>query len=297
MGLENSKRWHWVVVSLAVGPMLAFMNSQAEPGAGLRSMAGTEFEREITLKEVPGEQPNIKNVVVHPPQVGAYEKPVHVVTMDRAVYDRTDKGWRYQKYALQAEVPYVTFGGQGRRPGPQQAPAVSPDRTILTVLSEMKGANPTIKYKYAWWEEPVWRYSLWTGSSLAVIGGIWPTVILLLIGAGLAPQPKEPKYDLERFGKGETPGSAPMPEKREMTEEERSQLASQIDKLEENIGTAAVMTDVPAPTGAAAGGEIRKLTGGPVEIAAVEKEEEDKEYKGEFYPVARPVHHDEAARH
>jgi hypothetical protein len=267
--------------------MLAFMNSQAEPGAGLRSMAGSEFEREITLKEVPGEQPNLKNVVVHPAQVGAYDKPVHVVTLERAVYDRQDKGWRYQPYAMQAEVPYVSYAGRGGG-----ASAAGSDRTIVSALEEIKSKNATVTFRYAWWEEPTWRYALWSGGALAVIGGVWPTVVSLLIGAGLAPKPKEKEYDLERFGKSEASGTAagtPSVERKEMSDEDRSRLATQLDTLEKNIGSAAVMTDVPGvgkgqPGGAA---PIRQLNGGPVEVMAAEKGDEDKEYKGEFYPVAK----------
>lgn len=289
MGIENSKRWHWILVAMAVGPMLAYMNGQAEPGAGLRSMSGSEFEREIARKDVPGDNPNLRNVVVHPALVGAYDKPVHVVTMERAVYDQKDKGWRYQPYALQAEVPYVT-ASSGRRGGP--APAASADRTILTVLSDLAAKSPdSVKYKYAWWEEPKWSYALWTAGSAVAIGGVWPTVLSLLLGAGLGPKPKEEEYDLDRFqsSAGEEESAAKEPAK-EMSEEDREKLKTQLDKLEQNIGTAAVMTSAPAPADGAAAGPapIRQLNGGPVESQVpLEKEEDDKEYKGEFYPVAR----------
>lgn len=298
MGIENSKRWHWIVVALVVGPALAFMNGQAEPGAGLRSMSGAEFEREVALKEVPGDNPNLKNVVVHPAQIGAYDKPVFVVTMDRAVFDKKEKGWRYQPYALQAEVPYVSSDGAGRRGGPAAASsASSPDRTILDALKDLSAKTPTIKYKYAWWEEPKWSYGLWSAGSLAAIGGIWPTVLALMLGAGLGPKPKEPEYDLDRFksSEGETESAAANPAPKTMSDDDRQRLHTQLEKLEQNIGSAAVMTDVPAPSQAqgaagAAGGPapIRQLNGGPVEMQApLDKEDEDKEYKGEFYPVAR----------
>lgn len=295
MGIENTKRWHWILVSLAVGPLLAFMNGQAEPGAGLRSMSGSEFEREVALKEVPGGNPNLKNVVVHPAIPGAYDKPVHVVTMERAVYDQKDKGWRYQPYALQAEVPYVSYAPGGRRGQSGPAAPISPNRTILNALTDLAAKNPaSVKYKYAWWEEPKWSYGLWTAGSVVAIGGIWPTVLSLLLGAGLGPKPKEEEYDLDRFQSSPSSGEeeAAKPAPKEMSEADREKLHAQIDKLEQNIGTAAVMTAGPnplAPPAASTGpAPIRQLNGGPVELQTpTEKEEDDKEYKGEFYPVAR----------
>jgi hypothetical protein len=43
-------------------------------------------------------------------------------------------------------------------------------------------------------------------------------------------------------------------------------------------------TAAPVPAG-----PPKKLTGGPLETAAIQQQEEDKNYRGEFYPVERPV--------
>lgn len=293
MGIENVKRWQWVLIGALAGSALAFMNASAEPGAGLRSLSAAEFEREIALKEVPGDQPNLRKVTVHPPLIGAYDKPVYVVTMDRAVYDRKEKGWRYQPYALQAEVPYVS--------GPPRsgaAPAVDTNRTVLTALTEMAAKNPAVKFRYAWWQETRWAYALWMVGSVVAIGGIWPTIVNLLIGAGLGPKPKEKEYDLKRFerpagaaAEDDALGGKPAP--KVMSDEERDQLAAQLDKLEKSVNPGSLLTDVPAPVQGQKQGPtpVRQLSGGPVEIQApLSKEDEDKEYKGEFYPVAIPTH-------
>lgn len=291
MGIENSKRWHWVLVSLVVGPMLAFMNGQREIEAGMRSISGAEFEHEIAAKEVPGGNPNLKDVLVHPAKAAVYGKPVYVLTMQRAIFETDKKGWTYEPYAMEAEVPYISFATSRHRTG-KPIPA-DPNRTIVSALSEMAAKNPEIHYRYAWWEEPRWSYAIWTGGALAVIGGIWPTVLSLLVGAGFGPKVKEKEYDLDRFGKseaGEEEDPTVKPEKKEMSDDDKANLAAQLDKLEKNIGTAAVMTDVPAPGNAQTDNgpvPIRQLSGGPVEVAAVAKEEENKEYKGEFYPVAK----------
>jgi hypothetical protein len=296
MGIENSKRWHWALAALAVGPMLAFVNLQVEPGASLPTISPAEFEQEVQSRAVPGNRPKLENIVVHhtvPGDQAARGVPVTPVTMTRWMIDAKAGGWKPHQYRLDAETPFITAQG-GRRSKP--AAPIDKERSVRTVLAEVSAKNPWIKYKNAWWEEPGTAYAVWTGGALAVIGGVWPTVLSLMLGAGLGPQKKEEEYDLDRFGKGEPAGEekAPEPVAKEMSEADRERLQTQIRALQENVGTAAVMSGAPAPligvAAAMAGGPapIRQLNGGPVESQApAEKEEEDKEYKGEFYPVAR----------
>ncbi|HZZ44279.1 MAG TPA: hypothetical protein VFE58_15195 [Tepidisphaeraceae bacterium] len=290
MSIANVKRWQWVAMSLVVGPMLAFMNSLGEPGAGLVPTSAPEFEQNVLRHDVPGDLPRIKNIVVYPAEVGANGTPVYLVTLDEAVFDSANKGWNYKKSKFEADVPYVSYNGNGRHMTAIRTAHPDKSRTILTALNEIVAKNPTVKYQYAWWEEPKWSYGLWTAGSVLVIGGIWPVLLSLLVGAGLGPKVEEKEYDLERFGKSEEEEVKPEPVKKEMSEEDRDKLTEQLDRLEKNIGSAAVMTDVPAPSGVMAAGPapIRQLSGGPVEVAVgASKEDEDKEYKGEFYPVAK----------
>jgi hypothetical protein len=81
------------------------------------------------------------------------------------------------------------------------------------------------------------------------------------------------------------------------TAADHQQLNAMLDRLEENTAGVA-STSSPVPTGApgAADGPLhpattRVLDGKPLEVsqAGAEHSDDPKDYKGEFYPVARPI--------
>jgi hypothetical protein len=278
MGIENLKRWHWILIGLFVGLVVAYVNLGLEPTYP-RTMGQQEFERDLDrTQDVNGtEYRVIRDITVHPQVDGVYNKPVQVLTFQKFTFVPKDGVWKYFPYAFRAELPY--------RPTNDNTSL----NTVSAFLSDLGKQDPTIKYKYAWWEERNWSIALWTLGSVIVIGGIWPFVIQLLIGAGLAkpPKPKE-EYDLERFGKGKQDAKAAGRPK-EMTVAEQDRLRRMNEEMERDL----------APSGArvTAGGvvtetqaQITKLTGGPLEDKTAEQEEIEKEYKGEFYPVVKATH-------
>ena len=103
-------------------------------------------------------------------------------------------------------------------------------------MKAVQEENKLVTYQFAWWEVPKYQYAIWTAGCLVVIGGIWPTIINLLIGAGLGPKKKEEDYDLNRFGRGKTKTETAPAARRGMTTAEQSQLANADAESGERVG-------------------------------------------------------------
>jgi hypothetical protein len=154
-------------------------------------------------------------------------------------------------------------------------------------MKALQVENNQITYKNAWWDQPRYQYAIWAGGCFVVIGGIWPTIISLLVGAGFGPQKKEKDYDLDRFGKGKTAGATTPSGRRDMTAAEQSQLERLTANMEGDLAPSGAARGSGAAAEGASEQPVKKLDSKPLEIAQMEKEKEDKEYKGEFYPVAK----------
>jgi hypothetical protein len=162
---------------------------------------------------------------------------------------------------------------------------------VRDYLATLKKNNPdlTIRYRFAWWRQTWAIYLLWTGTSLLLIGGVWPSVISLMVGAGLGFNKEDsgPAYDLDRF-KGEAtavPGA-----RREPTAEELERLHRLEDELEKRLEAERLGIPMPEDQPAvAATAAPRQLNGGPLEAATANNPAEEHDYKGEFYPVDRHV--------
>ena len=112
------------------------------------------------------------------------------------------------------------------------------------------------------------------------------TVLMVGAGLGFHREEKGPDYDLDRFkGEAEKKG-APQP-----TNADMQHLHELEDELERKLAAQRAGMPIPEdePVGAASG-PAKKLDGGPLEAANLDKPPEDHEYKGEFYPVDRHIH-------
>lgn len=172
--------------------------------------------------------------------------------------------------------------------------------TVLDYLAEMKQREPRIEYRYAFEREPGVTVGIGAGIGFLLVGVVWPLVLGRLVAAGLGPPKKEKKPSLRHYKPKPEDNDLPEMEGRKVvTAEDRAQLEEYTKTLEESVGHA------PTTVGSAASQDrhdtpIRKLDGGPLEQAAIpETEEEEKEYVGEWYPVARPhkKHGEEDERH
>ncbi|MBV8782053.1 MAG: hypothetical protein JO353_11705 [Phycisphaerae bacterium] len=155
-----------------------------------------------------------------------------------------------------------------------------------------------MKFRYGWEYEANWGMVLWAAAGVIVIGGVWPTFLDAIVGAGFGKPHKskrdEDKEYLARFGKGRPEAKA---SKKTVSDAARRQL----DEL-----NAALSADL-APAGEGHHGPAQQaepeampslLQGSDAAAPAVtatthedhgltEEELRNKYKGGDFYPVAR----------
>lgn len=269
MDFSDVKKWHIALALPVFTAALTFSYLQMEPAANPRTTSPSNFEQALLSRPVGRDKPvpRVQNIRVYPPVDGLY-----TVNFDQLVEDRANDRWLLQPWSFTARSP---------RPDSNQ--------TILEWLEQLRASNPQqVQFTYEWWREPKRLWSIWgvfTGV-LLLWGVVIPGVMWLVRGgarelkeaATMKPPPPSPAQAAAATGP---------------SAEDKARLDEMIDRLEESTATVATATSVAAP---AAGTQTptsapapKILSGKPLEpVAALDKPEEPKEYKGEFYPVARP---------
>jgi hypothetical protein len=229
-------------------------------------------------------QPILRNLVVYPP----YEPPTgdstDVVARQPVRGERlqaTRNGRRvYMPFVLFAPVPFK-FDAKAAPPGPRYS--------VRDLLEQRKLARSgaDTSYAYAWWATTPMIVALWGGGSFALIGGAWPVVLSLLVGAGFGRHDaKEPAYDLDRFGNGEPAAAAAGPVRDMDAEMARlHELEQQLEaSLADGAGAATPEAESPAPVLPV---PLLGTSGDPEPDGA---ERREHHYRGQFYPVDIPDH-------
>jgi hypothetical protein len=282
MGIENIKRWQWMILGVLVGLAFAYMNQASSPGndnwSG-RKVGQATFERLAKEKPIAG-NPVIRSLRLFPAQVSpATGQRVVVVEFDQLLQTKDAEVWEYVPTRFEAIEPYV----------PVRGPKPATDQTVEQYLAEVAKENPALASRYAWWTEPKWAYTVWGAGGFVVIGIVWPTIVNLLIGAGLGrpPAPKE-EYDLSRFKGTPEPAPAPKPVVADM-----GSLETLNASLEKDLEAAGVLGNRSTDPDDSVAGEpvIKPLNAGPLDAPPETKTEADKPSEhfkgGVFYPVAR----------
>lgn len=269
MQVQDLKRWHWLIVSVVVGLALSYVWSSVEWDENLPTIGQREFEAGLTVP-YPA-QGHLQKVTVMPLGEGA-----HKVVAQRVVNTRTPGVIELRPVAFRAAVPYKA--GTWRGDGEDYA-------DVLAFLKRAKEISPELSYRYAWFRETWAIFMLWTGASVLLIGGVWPSVVSLMVGAGLGLQrePKGPDYDLDRF-KAE---AEKQPERREPTADEIAHLRQLEEELERKLQAQQLGMPIPEDEPSDAPAAPMKLDGAPLEAAKLPQQEQEHDYKGEFYPVDR----------
>ena len=271
MQVQDFKRWHWLVISLVVGLALSYVWSSVEWDETLPTIGQRDFENGLITPYA--KLGHLLNVTVMPLGDGA-----HKVIAQRVVDVRTPGEMKLQKVAFRAAIPYAagTWRGDGEE-----------HRDVLAFLENAREIAPELNYRYAWFRETWAIFMLWTGASVLLIGGVWPSVISLMVGAGLGLQrePKGPDYDLDRF-KAEAEKTS---ERREPSADEIAHIRQLEEELERKLKAQELGMPIPEdqPAAGAAPAGPMKLDGGPLEATATPQQQEEHDYKGEFYPVDR----------
>lgn len=273
MHVQDLKRWHWAVIAVVVGLALSYVWSNVEWDENLPTVGQRDFENGLTIKyPQPG---HLAHVTVMPPQEGKNKIVAEQVRMTK-----TPGVVELRPVAYMADSPYKAGVWRGD---------ASEFPNVREFLTKTKEGNADLSFRYAWWRERWATYLLWTGASILLIGGVWPSIVSLMVGAGLGIKREastDPDYDLERFKSEE--------EKKKMaggpTPEQLAHMRELEDELERKLAAERAGMPIPEdePTSAAAAA-ARKLEGGPLQAANLDKPPEDHDYKGEFYPVDRHI--------
>jgi hypothetical protein len=297
MPIEDLKRWHWALIGCVVGLVLGFgqVYGGNEPATDLPSIGQQEFEEALRATPRDG-LPVLDNVTVYPGSAGEPD----LVTMDRrtdwGLYARIRDAESGTARANTRQVKYVQHRFYARKPfkplvpvpgaAPVAGGATYTVRDYVHDLSKTE-AGAAVRYRFAWWRRPATLVGLWAAGSTLLIGGVWPTVLNLLTGAGFGRRtPKDPDYDLSRFK------SEPDAGKSESPAADAAAVEDHVRRLEEELargltaGVGAAGRDHPPQPP-----PVKPLVAAPLEVPAPAGDE-DKEYQGEFYPVVKP-HHDE----
>ncbi len=288
MGLEDLRRWQWAAVGLIAG--LAFGGVQAYHGPNLDD----GFDRTLNS------QREFENGVVLPvdDKGGRYFGSIFDITIHPK--DESGKTWLTFMQVYPGKDRTEGIGRRVRffvsdpyKPIAQIPTDPKPDLTVSEYLGDLKEKFPQaqIQFRYAWWEVPRNTLAIGAVAGLVLIGGIWPSVVGLLTGGGIwGPKRREkPAMDMSRYGNSDN--AAPSGASAGMTDADRAQMEDMENAMLANLGGFGVggresdSVDEDVPT-------VKPLTGGPLEggaaAAAARAEAESKEYKGDFYPVARP---------
>lgn len=271
METGNLRKWH-VAVGLSIfSAVMVWAYLQLEPQANPRTTSPMMFERSLFARPVgrTNPQPVVQDIRVYPPLEGLY-----VVNFVQLVPDRVNDRWLRQEWSFTAKTP--TQGSE---------------EDILSWLQRLQKQNPEIKFTYEWWREPKRLWTIWgvVAGVLTLWGVVLPTVMWVAKGGA-----KEAMANAKARPVEKDP-LAPAAASQGVTREDRDRLDSMIDDLETSTSGLGVTSAAPAPsTGTAPAGmphAPRVLSDKPLEqSAAPTKEDEHKEYKGEFYPVAKAGH-------
>jgi hypothetical protein len=276
MAIQNIKRWQWILVSLVVGYALGYI--QHLPTENWQKVFGDTIPQRQFEEGLTREQSGLRwfrNIVVYRDRVEAGGKnvPVYIVAGDyfNGKFE-TQNGqqvavWRPRCYI--AEGPYQPISGSADPQG------------MKTVIEYLKGVQG-VSYTYAWWRDPRWGIAFWTVGSLLLIGGIWPTVINLLVFGSLFRPAEEKGIDLSKVSaqlqqQGGQVSGADLAAVEKMGGELEAELAAE-------AGPAAPpqTADGPAP--------VKALTATQLEVEAAEQDREGKAFgqdRDDFYPTER----------
>jgi hypothetical protein len=278
MAIADLKQWHWIGIGFVVGAALTVVRVSfpADERAGaVRTIGAGRFVQKVRASARDG-VPALRGVTVHPPRRMASEsgaRRANYVTGE-ILETGADGRSNYVPFAFYAEIPF-------RVPG--AGAAQSTTYSVLHHLAEASGSGHAIDYRYAWWETPRMITALWGGGSVLLIGGVWPMMLSLLIGAGFGGEGAGGDDDdaTQRGAPGDGASTVTEPPP-------TADLLEHLHALESEMEAAAVTTsNEPPPQETAPAPAIRPLANDADAPSTVEQLEGPRDYRGEFYPVAK----------
>jgi hypothetical protein len=290
MRLERVSWGKWIALALAVGTVIAWLHVTVGQTAVVQTHAQVQFIAMLNRKPVSGgdgkEYPWIKSILVYPaidlmqPYAKATSRKAQVTYQ---MLTAASKGaWQYVPKSSLVDDP-IDLGGKGPQP-------------LMIYLAGVAKDRPWVSYRYAYWNEPRWTYTIWVGGSLLLLGVIWPLVLRRLAAAGYAGQEDDDRPSLWQRLFGRKAAASPDADNGVASAAKTSPMSLSEDDLQRIAAMEAGLGDFKVDHGPGgevddeAEPEIKKLVAGPLDSAtAPVKQEVPKEYAGEYYPTATHV--------
>lgn len=278
MRFQNWRWWQWVVASVVVGGAVGFALTRLDPDdPSLPSTSFSAMRAKLERRTEAGES-ILTNIRVGPVLPDHSGKPVQSVTFWERQRNRNTGQW-------DPTLPYRTV-----TPVPLSPKSPTATFGVLDYLAERRQDIPTLNYRYQWWLEPrnIWLLSL--AGSVLLIGVLWPMLLKGMIRLGLA---EPPEQRVAGLGAVRTTDESPvMSTGVAVTADDHQKLADLNAELEANVAGMRVNAGdaAAADQSSAAADPVKLQTERPAEpTIAAKAGERPENYKGEFYPVSRPV--------
>jgi hypothetical protein len=160
--LIDLKRWHWLLIGLLLGPLLAYCQVVRRQVNGFEgdSLHRPTFER--YMRECNRPAGGSQNIVVHPHPL---KDRWHIVTGQRyaANSDEATAWW------FEAQSPYLE-GSQQRRYA-----------NVMEFLQSAGADHSPVPYRWAWWERSDLQVPLWLAGAVLFFGIVWPNLLSFIV--------------------------------------------------------------------------------------------------------------------
>jgi hypothetical protein len=304
MGIENLKRWHWCVIGVFLGAVVAGIKLWSGVAETPRDGHASPFifeEQALRHYDPISRHAVVKvdKIVVHPPDnlpvPGERTIPTEFVTYDAWIQDPKDHTKMFQvPFKLVMQLPSAGKNKSILGEVATMAPREYLDKVLAEIPKLDKRrfdkAQP-FNYRYAWIETPRVAFSVYCIGGFILIGIIWPSLVDVLRRAGYGRGDVEKEFDLSRFKGGK---AEPGKKTAGVTQADMDELARIEAELEAKLRagtTESTDVDAPAAPAKAAPAPVKVLSAGPVELAKPEAVPEPAPRKGygadqgDYYPT------------
>jgi hypothetical protein len=253
MRIEDFKRWHWCVIGLLVGAVVAAVHvwvGPAEAYSTHNDSGGPQRLEEQLLKRHHSDRRVVaaaRNFRIHPPTEipvpGAKVESTEFISYEvlvRKARDSKTCDILPQQVILQQRTKHKSVLGDISK------------MTAHEYLTKLKaycdkinkdhpGAVLSFDYRYNWLETPRAAFTVFPAAGLLVIGLIWPSILGLLVHAGFGRPPEEDGVDLSKY---KSRGREPEKKRAGLTHADAEELARLEAELEAKLrsGEAGVTT-------------------------------------------------------
>ena len=285
MKLEQLRRWQWACLAIVLGVLAAQVQLHwTRPPLAEGSFVASPRRFESWLLRKTNGKPALRNVVAHPVRNSLDVPPGTrwVVTAERRYIDGGVP--TLVPIAFAAPDPYKPQTRLDYLSSPAAAQSVArlhsmPRPSLLDYLATLHAAAG-IQYRVAWWEDPWLARAIWVGVSLLLIGGVWPTLINLIVYHSFTRPAQAKVCQVQPVPASAAKAGSQFPAAADMA----SQLEAEIE------GSAGAADDGQIPDHADPAPPVRKLNAERIAAITPPQSEAAGEFEAkpdDYYPTAK----------